>query len=74
MEGRLGEWEGGSRWQFQRVAMKCIIPQTIRYNNQHMEHFNSFFARHNLRPFMTIYLAVVHCLALVGMAYSLLHP
>jgi hypothetical protein len=38
-----------------------------------MQKINKFFERHNLRPFMTIYLALVHLYALVGMVYVGLH-
>lgn len=30
--------------------------------------------KYNLRPYMTLYIAIVHIMAIVGMIYSLLHP
>lgn len=38
-----------------------------------MQQLKDFFARHNLRPFMTVYLALVHLYALFGMVYLGLH-
>ncbi len=30
--------------------------------------------KYNLRPYMTLYIAIVHIMAYAGMIYSLLHP
>lgn len=39
-----------------------------------MQQLSRFFKEHNLKPFMTIYLAVVHLYALIGLVYALFHP
>jgi hypothetical protein len=30
--------------------------------------------KYNLRPYMTLYIVIVHIMAIAGMIYSLLHP
>jgi hypothetical protein len=39
-----------------------------------MHQLTDFFRKHNLRPFMVGYLAVVHLLAVIGMVYNAVHP
>lgn len=39
-----------------------------------MHQLSHFFKEHNLKPFMTVYLAVVHLYALIGFIYSVFHP
>lgn len=39
-----------------------------------MHQLADFFNKHNLRPFMVVYLALVHIYAVIGMTYSLFHP
>lgn len=39
-----------------------------------MQQVQAFFEKHNLRPFLTVYLSLVHLYAAVGMVYAVLHP
>lgn len=39
-----------------------------------MQQFQAFFQKYNLRPFLTVYLSLVHLYALAGMVYAALHP
>ena len=42
----------------------------ITYNYLMLQFVNKFYEKHNLRPFMTTWLAYVHGLALIALVYS----